>query len=383
MNDKQNHPDYILAAITGVLLTLGIILLAGISTSVQQSESGSPFFSFTHQVLFGLVPGLILGLLAFLTPLSLIKKWAPAVLFVNFIFLLMVFLPVIGIHSGGSSRWLNIGVASFQPSEFLKLTFILYLGVWLSAKHQGGIKVKTKKPLKFNLGYLFGPEVKEALIPFLVILGLISLVLILQPDISTLGLIILTGFMMYFLIEKSVWHTVLMISIGLTGLFALIKIAPYRAQRFLVFLNPETDPMGMGYQVKQALVAVGSGGLFGVGLGMSGQKFGFLPRSMSDSIFAILAEETGFIGATILILLFLIFLVQGFKIAKQSQDKFCQLTAVGISVWITIQAFVNIGAIIGVLPLTGIPLPFISCGGSHLVVELAAVGILLNISKNT
>lgn len=164
-------------------------------------------------------------------------------------------------------------------------------------------------------------------------------------------------------------------------MLTLIKLAPYRAARLLVFLKPEIDPMGIGYQIKQALIAVGSGGISGLGLGMSQQRLGFLPQSISDSIFAILAEETGFIGCLILIFLFLIFLWRGFEIAKVSQNKFSQLAALGITSWITLQALTNIGSMIGILPLTGIPLPFISYGGSALVSELAGVGILLNISK--
>ncbi|MFQ6049469.1 MAG: FtsW/RodA/SpoVE family cell cycle protein, partial [Candidatus Paceibacterales bacterium] len=158
--------------------------------------------------------------------------------------------------------------------------------------------------------------------------------------------------------------------------------APYRFARVSVFLNPETDPMGIGYHLKQALIAVGSGGVSGSGLGLSEQKFGFLPQSISDSIFAIFAEETGFIGSSILVLLFLIFFWRGFKIGKQRKDKFSQLAAFGITFWITLQAFVNISSMIGIFPLTGIPLSFISYGGSALISELVGVGILLNISKN-
>ena len=167
------------------------------------------------------------------------------------------------------------------------------------------------------------------------------------------------------------------------SLIALIKIAPYRAERMLVFFQPGIDPLGIGFQAKQALIAVGSGGIAGVGLGMGIQKFGFLPQPISDSIFAIFAEETGFIGALALIFLFLMFLWRGFRIAKKTQNKFFQLTAIGITSWIIVQAFVNIGSMIGLLPITGIPLPFISYGGSHLIAELVGIGILLNISKQT
>jgi cell division protein FtsW len=154
-------------------------------------------------------------------------------------------------------------------------------------------------------------------------------------------------------------------------------------KRILVFLNPGIDPMGMGYQMKQILITIGSGGIFGLGLGMSVQKFGWIPQTMSDSIFAIFAEETGFVGSVVLIFLFLLLLWRGFRIAKMSQNKFSQLLAMGISCWICIQAFINIGAMIGLLPLTGIPLPFISYGGSHMVAELIGIGILLNISKSS
>jgi cell division protein FtsW len=275
---------------------------------------------------------------------------------------------------GGASRWLNLGVFTFQPSELLKLTFILYLAVWLARpsfakQNLGGSNTKNR--------------ISQTFIPFLIVLGVIAILLILQPDISTLGVIGLSALALYFIAATPVWQTFLIVLAGIGGLIALIKYEPYRFNRLLVFLKPETDPMGIGYQIKQALIAVGSGGVMGVGLGMSHQKFGFLPQSIGDSIFAIFAEETGFVGALILISLFLIFAWRGFKIAKDSKDKFHQLLVTGITFWITLQAFINIGSMVGILPLTGIPLPFISYGGTALVNELIAMGILLNISKQT
>jgi cell division protein FtsW len=188
---------------------------------------------------------------------------------------------------------------------------------------------------------------------------------------------------MYFFSGTPLWHTIFLILMGLGSLSALIKFKPYRFNRLLVFLRPETDPMGIGYQIKQALITVGSGGLFGLGLGMSHQKFGFLPQPISDSIFSIFAEETGFLGSAILLFLFLIFFWRGLKISKESPDKFSQMVALGISLWIIMQSFVNIGSMIGILPLSGIPLPFISYGGTHFVAEMVGIGILLNISKTT
>lgn len=368
MVKDKNHPDYILLGVSGILLIFGILILSSVSASLSLEKFGKTYYFLNHQILFGLIPGIILAFLAFRIRLDFLRKWAPILLLINIILVAMVFLPEIGSSFGGATRWLNLGIVSFQPAEFLKLTFILYLATWLTSKTSGQ-------------GTGGGREFSQTFIAFLIVIGLISLLLIFQPNISTLGIIVFTAVLMYFLANTPFWHSILIILAGAISLFSLIKIAPYRLSRLLVFLNPETDPMGIGYQIKQALIAVGSGGIFGLGLGMSGQKFGFLPQSISDSIFAILAEETGFIGSLILISFFLIFFWRAFKISKETPDKFSQLLSLGISLWILIQAFVNIGAMIGILPLSGIPLPFISYGGTHLVAELIGVGILLNISK--
>jgi cell division protein FtsW len=368
----SDRPDYILAGVVVILVVLGILILASVSASLSQEKFGTTYYFLEHQLLFGLLPGIILAFLAFKVRLDFLKKWAPVFLLINLILLTIVFLPKIGAGAGGATRWLSLGPISFQPSEFLKLTFVLYLAAWLTGRAPSRVAGGGKAEKGFSQNF----------IAFLLVIGLISLLLIFQPDISTLGLIVLVGVVMYFLANTPLWHSILIILIGTGGLFSLIKLAPYRAARILVFLKPETDPMGIGYQIKQALIAVGSGGIFGLGLGMSGQKPGFLPQSISDSIFAIMAEETGFIGSLILISLFLMFLWRGFKIGKGRENKFSQLLAIGISSWIVIQAFVNVGSMIGLLPLTGIPLPFISYGGSALVTELTGVGILLNISKN-
>ncbi|TET84246.1 MAG: putative lipid II flippase FtsW [Candidatus Nealsonbacteria bacterium] len=370
----SGRPDYILFGVVVILVVLGILILASVSASLSQEKFGTTYYFLNHQLLFGLIPGLILAFLAFRIRLDFLKKWTPLLLLINLILLVMVFLPKIGAGAGGATRWLSMGPISFQPAEFLKLTFILYLAAWLTSR--------TPHQQKSGFGQA-GKWFSQTFIAFLIVIGLISLLLIFQPDISTLGVIVLVAVLMYFLANTPLWHSILIILIGAGGLFTLIKLAPYRAARLLVFFEPGTDPMGIGYQLKQALIAIGSGGIFGLGLGMSGQRLGFLPQSISDSIFAIMAEETGFIGSLILISLFLIFLWRGFKIGKGMENKFSQLAAIGISSWIVIQAFINVGSMIGILPLTGIPLPFISYGGSALVTELIGVGILLNISKNT
>lgn len=359
---QGSAPDYILLGVVVVLMILGILILANVSAPLSVERFGTTYYFLNHQLLFGFLPGLILAFLLFRIRLDLVKKWAPLFLLINLILLALVFLPGLGVEFRGANRWINFGHFSFQPSEFLKLTFILYLAAWL----KGLMWVDS-----------------QTFLVFLAVIGVIGLLLIFQPDISTLGIIILVAGLMYFLAKTPLWQSFLLIFIIAASLFSLIKLVPYRAARFLVFLNPAADPMGMGYQIKQALITAGSSGIFGLGLGMSQMKFGFLPQSIADSIFAIFAEETGFIGSTFLIFLFLIFLWRGFRIGKLCQDKFSQLTAWGITSWICLQSFMNIGAMIGALPLTGIPLPFISYGGSALIVELAGVGILLNISKRT
>jgi cell division protein FtsW len=358
--------DYFLASVVGILILLGIIILVSVSFPLSQEKFNSPTFYLFRHLLVGLIPGLFLGFLAFRVSLSFLKKWAPIFLLVNLLLMILVFVPKIGISLGGATRWINLGVVSFQPSELLKLSFLLYLAAWFAARTE---KKKT----------ITTPATTTA---FFVILGIVGFLLILQPDISTLGVIVVSATLMYFSAGHPWKYFFMLVLIELGGLIALIKTASYRFERLLVFLKPEIDPMGLSYQIKQALITVGSGGILGVGLGMSIQKF-FLPQPMADSIFAIFSEETGFVGSLILIILFLLFAWRGYTIAKKSQDKFYKLTAVGISSWITLQAFVNIGAMVGVLPLTGIPLPFISYGGTALVAELTGIGVLLNISKNT
>ncbi len=362
-HSKKHKFDYFLAIVTCILLIIGILVLTSVSASFSQEKFGRTTYYLFHQIIYGLIFGIVFGFIAFRINLSFLRKCAWIFILINLACMALVFIPKMGVVAGGAPRWMNLGFTTFQPSEFLKLTFVLYLSALLTSF------LKNKKAF--------------TLIPFLVILGVLALLLTLQSDVSTLTVIISVGILMYFSSGFPLWHTILAILICAGGIFGLIKIAPYRMKRILVFLNPGIDPMGIGYQIKQILIAVGSGGIFGLGLSMSVQKFGWIPQTMSDSIFAIFAEETGFIGSMILISLFLLLLWRGLKIAKTSHNKFSQLLAVGISCWICIQAFINLGAMIGILPLTGIPLPFISYGGSHLIAEMIGIGILLNISKSS
>ena len=359
------------------LNVFGILFLATLSAPASLRQFDSTNYYLLHQILFGLLPALVLGFIAFKTPLHIIKKIAPWLFLLNILALAFVFLPFFGSRFWGAKRWLNLGFTTIQPSEFLKITAILYLSAWISSRiseqnHRGWIP--AAKNGYHNFIYI--------LLPFLVFLGLISTILILQPDVSTLGVISLTLVVIYFSAKTPIWHAIAVISGGMGALLLLIKFEPYRLDRLLIFLHPESDPLGKGWQIKQSMIALGSGGFFGKGLGMSSQKFGHLPAAMTDSIFAILGEELGIIGSVGLIILFFLFFWLGLKIAKSANDRFSKLTAIGVTTWITLQAFINMASAIGIFPLAGIPLPFFSYGGSHIVTELIGIGLLLNISKN-
>jgi len=370
---QKNHhnlrPDYILFLIISILVVWGILTVGTTSFPLSLQKYGNPWYYLSHQLVVLLI-GIFLAVIFFKLPINYLRKSAPFFFLLNIIFVGLVFLPKVGVELGGGRRWISVfGIELIQPSEFLKVTFVLYLASWLSQR----INFSKKKRITF----LF--------LPFLIVLAILLVLLMLQPDMSTLGIIFSIGILMYFASGAPFWHIILMI-LGGGGMAAfLIKIAPYRLKRIIILLNPEVDPLGIGYQLRQALIAIGSGKIFGIGsgfaLGQSRQKFGFLPYPMTDSIFAIIGEELGFVGCILLITLFLIFFWRGLRISHSSSDFFQKLTALGITSFILLQAFFNISGMIGLLPLSGIPLPFFSYGGSHLITEMIAIGILLNISK--
>ncbi len=356
-NLKNTNFTIILASL--VLLLLGSLILASVSAVFSMEKFNDQNYLLKHQLLFGLLPGLALGLVGFLMPLPIIKKFSFWVFFATVLSLCLLFISKTQLKFFNASSWINLGIIAFQPSEFLKLSLILYLGAWLTKQDSGG----------------------KSWFPFLAIMGIISLLLILQPDIGTLAIVASIGLAIFFAVGTPFWQNFLIWLLGLSGLGILIKLAPYRMNRWLVFINPNFDPMGIGYQLKQSLISIGSGNIFGLGLGMSRQRFNFLPATIGDAIFSIFAEETGFVGVVILLLVIFTFVLQGFKIAMASKDRFSQIVAFGICFWIGFQSLVNICSMTGIFPLTGLPLPFISYGGSHLASELAGLGILLNISR--
>ncbi len=364
MSKRRVLPDYSIIVIVTFLAVLGLLVSVKIFADVSQKQFNNSTYYLFHQLFYGFLPGIIMGFIFYKAPLNFIKKWSWLFVLISLFLMGLVFIPGLGISSNGASRWISFGRFTFQPSEILKLTFLIYLSALLAKN------TSNKKEKKWQL----------TLFPFLVILGLLILLLYFQSDLSTLGVIALSAMIMYFCSETPLWHTLLISFLGAVSFLILIVTSPYRMERISVLLGWVRDPLGIGYQTNQTLIAIGSGGILGLGLELSPLS-NFIPHLMSDSIFAEISRDLGLIGGMLIISLYLALLWRGFKIANNVNDKFSQLLSIGLISWICFQAFVNIGAMIKIFPLTGIPLPFISYGGSHIVAELAAVGLLLNISK--
>ncbi len=365
MGLRLHQPDYKLMITVGVLVVFGLVMLASASSVISFEKYNDSNYLLKHQLLYGVLIGIV-GLIATSKiDYHLWGKLAFVLLTFNILLLVAVLIPGVGFEINGAQRWINLGFTTLQPTELLKLTFILYLST-LFSKNISGIKDAT-----------------YGLMPFLFMLGSIVILIMLQPDMGTMITIAVTAIVIYYVAGAAYKHLAWIFLGASSMVFLLIKMAPYRAARFTVFLNPALDPQGIGYHINQALLAIGSGGFFGLGLGHSRQKFLYLPEVTGDSIFAVISEELGFFFAIILVGLFLYLMIRGLKIAKKAPDLLGKLISVGIVSWIVIQAFVNIAAMVTLVPLTGIPLPFISYGSSALATTLIAIGILINISKQT
>lgn len=360
----QGRVDAPLLGSAALLLVVGLAVLTSASSTLSQEQFGHPWGFTARQLLFGVGGGGVLLFFGQKISYRVWKSFALPFLLGTALLLFAVFIPEISYEAGGASRWVSIGGFTFQPSELIKVSLIMYLAAWLSARNRKGISAQ------------------EGLLPFLAIVGIIGMLLVMQPDLSTFGVLALTATILYFVSGTPLWHTGAIFMVGAGLLAFLIRIAPYRFNRILSFINPGLDPQGIGYQIHQALLAIGSGGLFGRGIGFSRQKFFYLPEPIGDSIFAIMAEETGFAGVTLLLALFVFFAWRGFTIARNAPDDFGRLLAFGLTAWIIIQALLNIAGNLQLGPITGITLPFVSYGSSSLAVTLFSVGILLNISRH-
>ncbi|TSA45485.1 putative lipid II flippase FtsW [bacterium] len=358
---RSSAPDYLFIAFLLIIVVFGLVMLTSASSDLSQSKFGDSFYYLKHQVLYGLLPGIVGFLFALFFNYQGWKKWGLPLLILGIVSLLLVFTPL-GFNAFGSDRWLNIGGFGFQPGEFVKVAFLIYMAAWLS-------KNQTR-----------GRSFMGGLVPFLILLGSVLIPLIFQPATTTAVLILVAAISMYFTAGAKVRFIVLIALVGALAVILLVLVTPYRMQRVLSFLDPASDPLGKTYQINQSLLAIGSGGIWGVGYGRSTTKLNYLPEPMGDSIFPVIAEELGFAGSLALVSFFLIFVWRGLIIAKSAPDIFGRLLGTGFITLIGLQAFVHIGANSGLIPLTGVPLPFISYGGTALVVFLTMSGLVVNIS---
>ncbi len=351
--------------VTGLLFIGGLGILFSASMASSQQNFGSISYYVLRQLFYGGMAGLAALLIMQWIPYRIWKTLALPLMACVFILLALVFVPELGYATRGARRWLEFGLFRFQPSELLKLVFVMYLASWLDSRRK---EVAT---------------ISYGTIPFGLMLSVVSIFLIMQPDLGTLIIIVGSAGILYFLGGGTKAQIAALFTFGFALFYLVIQLAPYPYQfdRLRVFLNPGLDPQGKGYQITQGLIAIGSGGFGGLGYGQGVQKYRYLPEPTSDSIFAVVGEELGFIGAVGLIVLFVFLFYRGLMIARRAPDVFGKLLGAGIAVSIILQAFVNMAALTGLLPLTGIPLPLISYGGTSLVVTLAGIGILLNISK--
>jgi len=361
---KKYPIDYILLGLVLGLLVFGLVMLTSASGPLGYEKTGDTYMFVKHQLLFGVLPGLVGMFVMMRIPYKVWRKLAGLLFFVSIALLVLVFVPGIGGDFGTAKSWIVLGPFSFQPSEIVKLTFLLYLAAWFENRKEADVK-----------------DFSNGLVPFITSLGIIMVLMILQPDVGTMTVIIAIALAVYFIAGANLNHLLLLGGAGVFMFYLLIRLAPYRAARFTTFLHPELDPQGIGYHINQALLAIGSGGVFGLGFGHSRQKFQYLPEVAGDSIFAVIAEELGFIFTVAVIGLYLLFARRMLRVAVLAPDDFSKYVVIGVVTWVVFQAFVNIGAMLGLMPITGIPLPLVSYGGTSMIMILSAMGIVLNISK--
>lgn len=349
--------DIKLLICTIILCLFGLIIVYDAS-ALQGFQNFSDKYYYIRQQLLWMVLGF--GSLTFFGrfPYHYLKKIALPFFITTFLLLILVNVPGLGVAGGGAHRWLKISIVTIQPTELIKLSAIIFFAA------------------------IF--EKKKATLAFLLVLTIVSLIIgVLQKDLGSAIVFIVSLVGLYIVSGAPIRYFLALLPVLATTMAVFIISSSYRRQRVLAFLDPFADPQGYTYHISQILIALGSGGLFGLGFGQSRQKFAYIPEVTTDSIFSIIGEELGFFGALVLMSLFCFFILRGFKIAEKAPDHFARLLASGITLWLGTQAVVNLSAMVSLIPLTGVPLPFISYGGSALFANLVGVGILLNISKHT
>lgn len=338
------------------LSLFGLLMVFNASSATALANFNDKFYFFNKQALF-LIAGTVSFLFFCFFDYKKLKKAAFPFFLFNLLLLVIVLIPTVGREVYGGRRWLPIGSFGFQPAEMVKLAMVIYLSSLL--------------------------EKKKNLRTFLTVIGLVLLLVMLEPDLGTAGIITTTAVFLFFLAETPIKDIFAVILVGLAAIPALIFSSSYRKKRFMEFLSASLEKEKTSYHLKQILIALGSGGFWGRGFGQSRQKFLFLPEAATDSIFAVIAEEFGFLGASFLIFLFIFLVVRGFGVSLNTDDFFGKMLSSGIIFFIGIQAIINFSSIVSLIPLTGVPLPFVSYGGSSLLVSLTSMGILYNISSQS
>jgi len=354
--NNGNKPDYWIIGTIIPLSLFGLLMVYNSSVAMAMRDFGNQYHYLQEQLKWLVVGYIVFGIFSVID-YRFWKKLAFPIMIGTIVLLCIVLLPGIGIKALGAKRWINLGFFVLQPAEFAKLSLIIYLSAWLT----------TNKP--------------KQILSFLLFLGVIVGLIMLEPDLGTSMIITLTSLALFFFSGAALQYFLYIIpGIGVVAT-SLAVFSPYRFRRLLTFFNPESDPLGASYHIRQAIIAIGSGGIFGLGLGQSRQKYEYLPEANTDSIFAIIGEELGFVGCVLLISVFVYLIWRGFRIARLIDDPFGKLLALGVTTCIGIQVMINISAMVALIPLTGVPLPFISYGGSSLIIIFAACGILVNISR--
>lgn len=347
-----------------VLITLiGIFSFVSASLGVLAHSEAKFYNVLFGQIVLGFIGGLAAMWIATKIPYHFWRNNAFFIFLLSLGLTLAVFIPHLGFSHGGARRWIVLGPVSFQPAELLKLAFVTYFSAWLAWT--------SKKQEEF----------KYKLLPMTIMLGLVAAALLVQPDTKSLILITAAACSMLFVSGVSWKKIFIIIGIGLVGIVLLAFIRPYLMSRIKTYLNPSADAQGSSYQLQQGLIAIGSGGIMGRGLGQSVQKFNYLPEPQGDSIFAVIGEEFGFVGSVLLVILYVFLAIRGYKIAMQARDTFGQYLVIGVITLLVMQSFLNMASLVGLFPLTGVPLVFISQGGTALFIALFAAGIVLNVSR--
>ncbi len=360
---KKGGIDKIFFGIVLALIILGVIMFTSASLGILAKNETKFYGVMFAQIVLGLFGGLITLYFGLKIPYKFWRDYSLPLFIISIILTVLVFVPRLGALHGGARRWVTLAGFSFQPVEFLKIGFIFYFAAWLS-----WVKGRIT-------------DVRFSLLPLFVLLAIIAIILLKQPDTKSIILIIITSIAML-LVSGVPWKYICgLLGISIICFIVLVTFKPYLMERINTFIHPSKNSSSSSYQLQQSLIAVGSGGIFGRGLGQSIQKFNYLPEPQGDSIFAVIGEELGFFGAVIFICLYVAFALRGYRIAYHAPDSFSKLLVIGIITIITAQSFMNIASIIGLFPLTGVPLVFISHGGTALLLSIGMMGIVLNISR--